>query len=151
MVRHDGEPDSAKATAIHIPPTFRTSYGLRLGMGPITAVREGSAAEKNAIQVRSSQETGDTIFEVEVAEADGKLLRYVSDPGLNPATDATVEVLDPTCLPDQLRQWANRRGIGPKTVKLKVKRKAGHNERGEDVPMELAWDDSSRDNAGAAQ
>ena len=149
LVRHDGEPDSATPTPIHVPAAFQTSYGLRLGMGPIIALREGSSADKAGIQVRTAQETGDTLFEVKVAEADGKILRYVSDPGPNQPKDATVEALDPARLPDQLRQWAARRGAGPKMVKVKLRRKAGHNERGEDVSRELAWDDSWQDEPSA--
>jgi regulator of sigma E protease len=142
VVRHEGSSNDVK---VHIPPAFQTSYGLRLGMGPITALREGSAADQKEIRIRTAQETGDTIFEVEVAEADGSFRKFVSDSGLNPAKDATVAVLDPALLPDQLRQWAARRGEGPKTVKLKLKRKAGHNEHGQDESVELPWDDNWRD------
>jgi membrane-associated protease RseP (regulator of RpoE activity) len=152
LVRHerapeDTTPEDPAPTAVHIPPAFKTSYGLRLGMGPITALREDSAAAKHGILIRTPQETGDTIFEVEVADPDGTVRRYVSDPGPNPPKG--VEALDPYRLPDQLRQWAARAGDGPKTVKLKLKRKAGHNEHGQDVALELPWDDSWRDQPSA--
>ncbi len=145
LVRHEGAPGDSAPEAVRVPPAFQTSYGLRLGMGPITALREGSAADRKGIQIRTAQETGDTIFEVEVAETDGTVRRFVSDTGPKPVADAVFEVLDPARLPDQLRQWAARRGNGPKPVKLKLKRKAGHNEQGQDVAVELAWDDSWRD------
>jgi membrane-associated protease RseP (regulator of RpoE activity) len=152
LVRHEHPADASTAddsapVAVHIPATFKTSYGLRLGMGPITAVREGSAAEKERIQIRTAQETGDTIFEVGVADSAGVIQRYVSDPGPNPPKG--VEALDPYRLPDQLRQWAALRGEGPKTVKLKLKRKAGHNEQGQDVMVELPWDDGWQDQPSA--
>jgi regulator of sigma E protease len=143
LVRHEKNKDGTAPEAVRLPAAFQSSFGLRLGMGPITAVRENSPAARQ-IQVRTAQETGDTIFEVVVDEADGKTRRFTSDPG--PANagreSGVIEPLDPSRLPDQLRQWADRRGAGAKTVKLKVKRKAGHNEHGQDVELTLPWDDS---------
>ena len=43
---------------------------------------EKDPPQKRGIQVRSSQETGDTIFEVEIAEADRKLVHYVKRSGI---------------------------------------------------------------------
>ena len=50
--------------------------------------------------------------------------------------------MEPAHLPEQLREWADRRGPGPKQVKLRIKRKAGHNVNGQDVDVTLDWDDS---------
>ncbi|HEX4592428.1 MAG TPA: site-2 protease family protein [Gemmataceae bacterium] len=138
--KNDAPPDS-----VRIPPAFQTSYGVRLGMGPITALRENSPAARAGIQIRTAQETGDTIFEVEVADTDGTVHRFASDPGAKGPGNGDVTVLDPARLPEQLRQWADRRGPGPKTVKLRIKRKAGHNVNGQDVDVMLNWDDSWRD------
>jgi regulator of sigma E protease len=149
LVRHEGEPADARPEPVRIPPSFQTSYGLRLTMGPVIAVREGSPAAEKGVQVRTNQESGDTIVAVEVTDADGAVHRFVSDPGQNPANDPAVSVLDPGRLPDQLRQWASRRGPGAKSVKLRVKRKAGHNELGQDVELTLPWDDSWRDEPSA--
>jgi regulator of sigma E protease len=145
LVRPAMAPPDSTPQAVHVPPAFQTSYGLVLGMGPITAVRADSPASKAGLQVRTPQETGDTIYEVEVADADGKSRRFVSDPGPKSPADRTVELLDPARLPDQLRRWAIRRGDGPKSVTVKVKRKAGHNELGQDVVVSLPWDDSWND------
>src|SRR5581483_7343524 len=95
--------------AVHVPPAFHTAYGLRLGMGPVTAVRDGSAAAKKGIQVRSGQEAGDTIIQVEVADGEGRVRRFVSEPSPNPPAGVTEEVLDPFRLPFQLNDWAARR------------------------------------------
>lgn len=145
LVRHEGTPADAAPEPVRLPPSFQKAYGIRLSMGPVSAVREGSPAALAGIQVRSGQESGDSIVEAEVAEADGSTHRYVSDGGKNAPADPSMSVLDPSRLPEQLRQWAVRRGPGPKSVKLKVKRKAGHNELGQEVEMTLPWDDSCRD------
>jgi regulator of sigma E protease len=142
-------PEHAKVNAppenVRIPPAFQTSYGMRLGLGPITAIRENSPAARAGIQVRTSQEAGDTIFDVEVADADGKTHRFASDPANKAQENGDVTILDPARLPEQLRQWAARRGGGPKQVKLTVKRKAGHNVNGQDVELRLDWDDGWQD------
>jgi regulator of sigma E protease len=144
LVQHEHAPPDATPEPVRVPPAFQTSYGLVLGMGPLSAVRQGSAAA-TALQVRTAQETGDTIYEVEVPVAEGKTRRYVLDSGPNPPADGSVELLDPVRLPEQLRQWAVSRGAGKKDVTLKLKRKAGHNELGQDVVVTLPWDDSWND------
>jgi regulator of sigma E protease len=148
FVRHDKAPASATPEAVHVPPAFQTSYGLRLGMGPVTAVRDDSPASKKVV-ARTGNEPGDTIVAVEVTEKDGTVHRFASDPSPKPATDVTVDVLDPARLPDQLRAWAIRSGDGSKTVTLKVKRKAGHDPLGQDVDLKLPWDDSWNDEQSA--
>jgi regulator of sigma E protease len=145
LVRRDGAASNSQPDAVRIPASFQTGYGLRLTMGPVTAVREGSPAAQAGIQIRAGQESGDTIVEVEIAEADGTIRRFVGDQGPDRAADPAVRILDPARLPEELRQWAIRRGPGPKSVKLKLKRKAGHNELGQDVELRLPWDDSWRD------
>jgi regulator of sigma E protease len=148
-VQHEKAGEDSPPQAIHLPAAFQTSYGLRLGMGPISAIREDSPAARAGIQARTGQEAGDTLYEVEVAEMDGSVRRFVSDPSSVAAKDAKVEVLDPARLPDQLREWAASRGNEPKTVKVKLKRKAGHNENGQDVELSLAWDDGWQDEPSA--
>ncbi|HEX4592505.1 MAG TPA: site-2 protease family protein, partial [Gemmataceae bacterium] len=149
QVRRERAKDDSPPEVVRVPPAFQTAYGLRLGMGPITAIRDDSPAAKAGVQVRTAQEAGDTIFEVEVAEAEGKVHRFVSDSAAKAPDGVTVETLDPARLPDQLRQWAVRRGPGEKAVKLKVKRKAGHNVNGQDVDLSLQWDDSWNDEPSA--
>jgi regulator of sigma E protease len=146
--RRNSPPDSAPE-AIHVPPAFQTSYGLRLGMGPIIALREDSPAAKNGVQVRTAQEPGDTLFEVEVADADGAIRRFTNEPVPKPPAEATVLPLDPTRLPDQLRQWAYQRGNGEKMIKIRLKRPAGHDAQGQVVERTLPWDDSWQDEPSA--
>lgn len=144
LVRHVHAPPDEAPEAMRVPPAFHTSFGFRLAMGPVIAVRDDSPAAKLGVQVRSGQQSGDTVTEVEVAEADGSKHRYVTDVP-QPAGDKGVEPLDPARLPDQLRAWAARRGPGAKSVKVKLTRKAGHKEQGQDVVLDMPWDDSWRD------
>jgi regulator of sigma E protease len=138
VVRRDGQPDAP----ITIPPQYHSSYGFRLGMGPIVAIRDGSTAATAGVQVRNGTESGDTIFQIEIAEPDGRAIRYTSATGPEASDKVRVEPLDPARLPEQLRAWAARKGPGKKEVKVSVKRKVGHNEIGQDQELSLAWDDS---------
>jgi regulator of sigma E protease len=142
LVRHEGTADDAKPEAVHIGPSFHTAYGLRLAMGPITAVRENSPAAKAGIQLRSGQDPGDTLTSVEVTGTDGAIRRFMSAPGKNADHKVHEEILDPARLPDQLREWAAQKGAGAKSVKLSLRRQAGHNENGQETVVELPWDDS---------
>ena len=71
LVAYEGAGDEAKPEAVRIGPAFHTAYGLRLTIGPITAVRENSPAAKAGIRLQSGQEPGDTLTSVEVIESDG--------------------------------------------------------------------------------
>jgi regulator of sigma E protease len=145
LVRHDQASTNSEPELVRLPPAYQTSYGLVLGMGPVTALRDDSPAARAGLQVRSPQETGDMIFKVEVADADGGIHRYLSDWSSKSVVDGSAEPLDPVRLPDQLRRWAIRRGPGPKSVTVGIKRQSGHNELGQDVPLTLSWDDTWND------
>ncbi|HEY1378449.1 MAG TPA: site-2 protease family protein, partial [Gemmataceae bacterium] len=127
--------------AVRVPPAFHTTYGIRLGMGQIVAVRDDSPAATAGVQARTGDKVGDILTGVEVTRADGATIRYVTSPDPQTPPNVTERTLDPVRLPDELRRWAAERGPGRKAVKVTLARKRGHNENGEVVQREVAWDD----------
>jgi regulator of sigma E protease len=145
------------ATAeIVVPPTFRKDNGLRMKMGPVVAVRQGSPAAKAEVKVRQFEgdketDPGDRIVSVELPEADGRKTLYSVDPKASPTVpDTEVKLLDPMTLPYLLNRWADRTaGAGDRTVKLTVLRHIDHTDK--PVTLSLAWDDSYREEYGIMQ
>jgi regulator of sigma E protease len=131
---------------IQIGPAFHHILGVRMQMGRITAIREGSPGDKAGIRgperIEGKTFHGDVILRVELPEPDGKLTVYDD------------KNLDPVRLPDQLRQWADRyRKTKPNAdrdlkVRLTVQRHSrSPNEQMYEKPdptVELLWDDSWR-------
>lgn len=127
---------------IHVPPSYCYAFGMRMHMGQVTAVRDGSsAAEKGLVPRDATLKTkGDIIKQVEVLESDGHKRRFITARGKTAAHDNVKEIdVDPMRLPFELERWAERRK-GAKTVSLTVFRGEPHKE----VTFELAWDDSWR-------
>jgi regulator of sigma E protease len=132
---------------ITVPPAFAKTIGAHMKMGPITAVRESSAAARDGgVVARSTTDAGadgDVIEAVEVKDADGTVLRW--EKGKN---------LDPERLPFELKQWAARlwkaTNNDPKPedllVKLSVKRlnKQNGGQIYSTVTVSLPWDISWR-------
>lgn len=144
QVKREGASSGAKPDEVRVAPAFHTTYGLRLGMGPILAIREGSPAENAGIQ------PGDTLIGVEVVENDGAKVRFVSNLSQPPNQEVREEILDPARLPDMLTQWAARRDSGPKSVTLTVVRPdKKHNLTGKVEQVTVPWDDSWRDEPSA--
>src|SRR5205085_6198927 len=57
---------------IAVPAGFQRTFGMRMRMGPLTAVRADSPAAQAGVQPRdTSNGQGDVIKSVEVAERDG--------------------------------------------------------------------------------
>jgi regulator of sigma E protease len=135
-------PEGAKQrVTITVPPAYHKTFGVRMKMGQITAIRQGSqAAGPNGVVARSAESShdGDIIDAVEVKEADGTVTRW--EKGKN---------LDPVRLPYQLKQWAKRVAqinANERQVKLTVKRQnksPGELERV--VSVVLDWDSSWSD------
>jgi regulator of sigma E protease len=122
---------------IRLPPAYHFTLGVRMQMGQIVAVREGSAAEKAGIQAIDLTRTidGDRIVAVEVKEPDGS------------TTSFDEKKLDPLRLPFDLRQWSRRMVLagkgGERLVILKVLRqnlKGG--QQFAEVTLRLRWDPS---------
>jgi regulator of sigma E protease len=161
LVRLEGKPmviqvRRAKAAAdaptvnIEVPASYYSTFGMRMRMGQITAVREGSAAAIQGVVWRGAQQglEGDIIKEVEVTEPKGGKIRFVTARGKTPANDHVREIdVDPMRLPFELEQWAERCRLAgdhrsPLTVTLTVFRGLEHKEHS----LELTWDDSWRFN-----
>jgi regulator of sigma E protease len=90
-VRH---PDQ-RTEDLLVPPAYHFTLGFRMRMRKVAAIREGSPAEKAGVK------KGDIITEIVLKAANGEQKRFVIGDG-DPA-----EVVDPTRLPDDLRQWAD--------------------------------------------
>ncbi len=124
---------------IRLPAAYHVTLPMRMHMGPIAAVREGSAGAKAGVKPSSPSEPimdGDRILAVGVPEPDGATTVY------------REEKLDPLRLPYQLREWSWRMakaGMGDqRTVTLTVERLQPGNAVVE-VTMQLTWDPAWED------
>lgn len=149
--RHKVNPQDAEVTAdIVVEPAFHSNLGLRMKMGHIVAVREGSAAQ-TSIQprnnVKNQEYEGDSIKEVEVTNPDGATYtRWVSTRSTSPLPGVMERDLDPLRLPFELHEWADKTARAPgadRTVRLTVIGKVGKEQKAKD-PVELPWDDGFR-------
>lgn len=130
-----------------LPPAYHLSFGMRMRMGAVTAVRDHSAAA-------ASVQEGDIIDQVEVTDARGKTLRWVTA-AAKPPTDSgvTERPLDPERLPFELEQWWASRPASP-NVKLVVLRtnpppnggNADNHKERRRVDLTLPWADRWRFN-----
>jgi len=117
-VKHD---DNSTEDVV-IDPAFFFSHGMRMAMGRVAAIRKNGPSSnavavpaddnENGIRPRPAdvkEAGGDRIITVEVTMADGKRLRWETDP--QPTTepvekDLEVRALDPLRLPFELELWA---------------------------------------------
>ena len=143
-----------KTLDIPVGPAYHYSLGLRMRMGQVAAVRENSPASKartqtgdeTGIRAQDLNKTieGDILDQVEVTDAKGTKIRWVSDRGGEPtAPGVTLKDLDPVRLPDELDDWADS-VKAPRKVTLTVLRNVGHVER-QKVRLDTEWDDNWRD------
>jgi regulator of sigma E protease len=148
QVRRANAAPDAPPVNIEVPASYHSTFGMRMRMGQITAVREGSSAEKQGVVWRDDQQSGDIIRQIEVVEPDGSKTRFVTARAKADANDQVKGVdVDPMRLPFELEQWAQRNHLAgernmPLTVTLTVFRGLEHKEH----VLELAWDDSWRFN-----
>jgi S1-C subfamily serine protease len=126
---------------IQVPRSYHYTFGMRMRMGQITAVRDGSEAAKGLVPGNAATKTkGDIIQQVEVVDASGHTIRFVTARGKTPANDNVKEVdVDPMLLVFTLQSWAQQRK-GEKTVALSVFRGEEHKE----VTVTVPWDESRR-------
>jgi regulator of sigma E protease len=132
---------------IRIPPAYHFSFGMRMQIGQVTAIRHHSPAEKAHVQARDVGRgtDGDLITEVEVTRKDGQKLRYVTSHSKTPDKGVLEQDLDPLRLPDELGRWAEEMGTTKRVVHLKVSR-AVPNDKPKEFPLDVDWDDSWRYN-----
>lgn len=129
---------------IRVPASAHWALGLRMRMGRVGAVRDGSPAE------RADLRADDIIDRVEVADAGGHTRRWVGSAApAAPRPGVTEAELDPLRLPFELRRWASSLPPGaPRIVTLAVLRTnpsnpVNHAER-QQVVRRLDWDDAWR-------
>jgi membrane-associated protease RseP (regulator of RpoE activity) len=106
QVRRHGAAADAPPVDVFVPPAFHMTFGMRMEMGEVAAVREGSAAEKAGLR------KADLLTAVVMKDAGGTVLYSRDD-------------LDPERLPFELARAAGRVG-GKKQVTLKVRRPDHH-------------------------
>lgn len=152
VVRKD-QPEALPPTAITVAPTHRWNLGLRMRMGPVGAIRQGSPAATAGIQPRVAKSdsvtaAGDRIVSVEVPETDGTVTRFVN--GAAEPSDPKVKLLplDPLRLPYELNRWSDR-NPGNRKVTLAVLREVDHTEK--QVTLTLEWDPAYRYDLSYAQ
>ena len=128
----------AKNFDLTVAPMYRLDLGVRMQMGPILAVREGSdAADKNKIRPANPSEKteADKILAVSVKDAAGKLIEF----------SEKDKTLDPERLPEQLRQWSDQldkakyQGERIVTILLRRHQKNAPNQFAEEN-VKLKWD-----------
>ena len=141
VARDQPHKESPVTADIPVDPQYGLSLGVRMQMGPITAIRlDSPAAKELVIAAPSSGREGDLILAVQVTDDNGKPLIF------------DEKNLDPERLPYYLKQWARRLADAEKkgkkvdrTVKLTVRR---HRTEGgaqfENLTFDLPWDDSWR-------
>lgn len=129
---------------VRVPAAFRRTLGLRMRMGKVGAVREGSAAERGDVR------PDDIIDRVEVADGSGRTLRFVGSAAPASSRQGVIEAeLDPLRLPLELRRWVASLAAGSRrTVTLGILRTnpsnpVNHAER-QQLVRRLEWDDSWR-------
>ena len=121
---------------VTLEPTYHKTLGFRLRVGEMSAVREGSPAERAGVHIRGENSAGDIIVALEAVQADGKPLKFTS----KKEHGAGELPLDPAKLAFELRKWAAATP-GNKQVKLTVLRPQDHDARKE-VTLTLDWDDN---------
>jgi len=149
VARQEEQAETVTPVTIKVPPAFHyTLPGLRMQMGLITALREGSAAAK-VLKARDlkANEDGDILKWLEVTDAAGHKIRYVTSPTETEvvAPDINKVYVDPMRLPYELEKWAAE-AKGEKIVRITVLRQVEHKARGQfppqgSAPIELRWDD----------
>jgi regulator of sigma E protease len=137
-VRRGTEKD-AKDVAVKVAPMFRTNLGVVMKMGPVVAVRDGSAADKVVLPANPEKKLeADLIEAVSVVDADGKVLEFKGN------------TLDPERLPLELRRWSDRldkanfKDKRLVTLQLRRHKLPDGNDQFASVKQELAWDTSWR-------
>ncbi len=146
-----GQPETAEPTELTVPAVFRKDTGLRMKMGPISALRTNSPAAKAGLKVRDAdgdgeREPGDIITAVQVViNKEGEKKRFSVDP-----KETGAELLDPLKLPLELNRWADAWSGQPnpnRTVSITVQRSIDH--RPQPVTFDLLWDPEYREDFAA--
>ena len=144
QVRRQGDDGTETTQTIKVPPAHYRTLGLRMRMGPVVSVQDGSPAAKAKIQPRhqAGNVEGDLIKEIEVERPEGGKLRWVLTPSAQPPEGIKERIIDPLRLPFELNQWAaSVANPQDRKVKLTVLREKKHTAEDQLV---LEWDSSAR-------
>jgi regulator of sigma E protease len=141
QVRRKDAPPEQPLIVLSLPAENRYETGLRMRMGPIVAVRDGSPAARAGLRGKDGANDGDRIVELEITDADGAITLYAADVNdanaqRKNASKPKVIALDPLRLPWLLHIWSL--APGEKKVKLTVLRSVEHSEKR--VTFDLTWD-----------
>ncbi|GEM_PF-128260 len=125
-------PANGDLVNLFVPPAYHFTFGMRMKMGKVAAVREGSSAARAGVQ------KGDELIKVVMIGADGEKLYAQED-------------LDPERLPSELVQAA--RQPGKKKVILTLRREAERTAKDitcEPVDWDERWNNDAEAPLGAA-
>lgn len=116
-------PSTGPVVNLFVPPAYHFTFGMRMKMGKVAGVREGSPAAEAGVK------KGDELIKIVLLDVRGAKLGEWGD-------------LDPERLPFQLIQAANKRP-GRKRVVLTVRREPSKSDRTpKDITLApVAWDD----------
>jgi regulator of sigma E protease len=145
QVRRKGQ---SSPVSIKVPPAWYDTFGMRMRMGKVSALRDHSPAMRAGVQ------PGDIIDQVEVRDGNGRTIRFGTFPDKpSPPEGVTQKNLDPVRLRHDLQDWANQEHA-TKTVNLRLLRTNpppgdsnpnNHQER-QPIQVSLDWDDRWRFN-----
>jgi regulator of sigma E protease len=143
-VRRRVEKDVFKEVSLNVAPMYRLNLGVVMKMGPVMAVRKGSAADGKVRPANAKEKLeADWIKAVSVIDVNGEELVWRDQP------EGTDKKLDPERLPLELRQWSDRleqakKEPGKVTVHLRRHKVPSGDNQYEYPKVELLWDTSWR-------
>jgi membrane-associated protease RseP (regulator of RpoE activity) len=131
QVRRKSAAVDAAPVSIFVPPEYhRILPGVRMEMGQVTGVREGSSAARAGVEIK------DVIKEVTLTDGQ-ETIRFVSYP-----KSPGEKVLDPVRLPYELRRWAQDRTGLKASLKVQRENPQTHKEDDEAELIDLPWEKS---------
>jgi regulator of sigma E protease len=135
IVERKGPSGQMVRESVFVPAAFQRTLGVRMGMGPVTALRDNSAGA-------ASIKPKDVLTQIELVDADGNKARWVT--GRGKVTDArrSDREIDALRLPFDLRQWAASRKNVRALITVSRKNEKTHKDD-ESVALDaVAWDSS---------
>ncbi len=145
VLRKD-DAETAKPVEIAVQPSYRANLGMRMQIGKVSAIRNGSPAEKAVVEAVSLDDgpngRGDRIAAVGIVETNGKRTWLANGARPPEAKDGdAVRPLDPILLPQELRRWAATHPSDRK-VDLVVLRETEAEHKEQRKLLVLEYDDS---------
>ncbi len=132
QVRRAGASATAEPTSVFVPPAYHVTLGMTMKMGKVAAIRPGSPAAGQGVDLKAGSADGDVIT--------GVKLRYENEPEVA----LGQESIDPVRLPWELERHIRTSGKDPAKwrVILTVKGPHNHDMQKERTLPPLRWDDS---------